>query len=615
VLFYGLEGHLMTESYTIQFESNLTLDRPFLPEHFAYLDRFVQTRRVTCSVEHLQNVPDLLREAADLPLGPEGAYFVGIDFDKEHIRKPIVLAINKPPQGQPSLWCSWRLDPDGVTLRYVATSNLYLCYTWLQYLLDHFLKPWNYQLNGEIRWQGDNEADRGQIIVRANTIEHQLEQNNGEKDIARPDELIYCVHQNAQQTRLVCAHLAGQDPEEAYYRWFTGQGLNFHLVCAPCCKLLKEGAADVQLRQICWRCSDELQGEGGWEGIVGQPEIRTHSTPFFIFRRNIPLPPATQFLAIEPVEMQKESMWIALTSHGELVGFNFTANTVQSLMHLPPSRLDLTQEISLHLSLEGQFAAVANTKGQYGIVLNLATGEVTMQLQRDTYHIEHSHFPLAFFQCEDRPLLVHGTAWNRLDISNPRTGELMSIRSDPPYQRRRPDSEHYLDYFHCALSVSPNQQWIADNGWRWSPVGGVVTWNLQRWVGENVWESEDGSSRKTLCQRWYYWDGPMCWINEQTLAVWGYGEDDEWLIPAVRIFEVISGKELHWFPGPEGTLIFDEYLFSFSQDHGTSAWDILTGERVLSDPNFHPTHYHRGAKQFLYLDEQNGTVVLGTFTQ
>ena len=72
----------MSREYTIQFAGSLTLNRPLLPAQAAYLNRFFQTRRVTCSVEHLSDIPDPLREAVGLPLGTEGAYFVGIDFDK-----------------------------------------------------------------------------------------------------------------------------------------------------------------------------------------------------------------------------------------------------------------------------------------------------------------------------------------------------------------------------------------------------------------------------------------------------------------------------------------------------------------------------------------------------
>jgi len=79
----------------------------------------------------------------------------------------------------------------------------------------------------------------------------------------------------------------------------------------------------------------------------------------------------------------------------------------------------------------------------------------------------------------------------------------------------------------------------------------VCTWNLVRWRDENVWESEDGLSRHYLCDRAYFWDGPLCWIDNTTLAVWGYGSDDDWLQPAVRLFDVTTGKEQDWFPGPD----------------------------------------------------------------
>jgi hypothetical protein len=171
---------------------------------------------------------------------------------------------------------------------------------------------------------------------------------------------------------------------------------------------------------------------------------------------------------------------------------------------------------------------------------------------------------------------------------------------------------HYLDYFHGSLSISPDQQWVVDNGWAWHPVGSVVTWNIPRWLRENPYESEDGSSMLDLYDRTYYWDGPLCWINERVVAVWGYGDDELELIPAVRLFDVVAEKELGWFAGPEGTLIYDEYLFALSEQHGLTAWDVATGERVLAEPDFYPTRYHRGAKQFLQIDRQNGKMQIGT---
>src|SRR5262249_3448308 len=150
--------------------------------------------------------------------------------------------------------------------------------------------------------------------------------------------------------------------------------------------------------------------------------------------------------------------------------------------------------------------------------------------------------------------------------------------------------EHYLDYFHCSLVVSPGQTMIADAGWVWHPVGIVTAWSLERWLGENVWESEDGPSRQRVLWRDYYWGGPMCWLDERRLAVWGYGNDDEWQIDGVRTFDVTTNAELAWFPGPRGELIHDRVLASFGDDAKHFAiWDVATGAR-LAQGDASPTH-------------------------
>lgn len=177
----------------------------------------------------------------------------------------------------------------------------------------------------------------------------------------------------------------------------------------------------------------------------------------------------------------------------------------------------------------------------------------------------------------------------------------MTQRKPTSFRHDEEPPPHYLDYFHSNLLVSPDHEWIADNGWVWHPVGEVRIWNMRRWLEDNVWESEDGSSLHTLCWRSYFWGKPLCWLDNQTLAVWGFGTDDDFIIPAVRIFDVPTGKQIRWFAGPEGELTFDKYLFAFSQNQGTTVWDEQTGERLCSDPDLKPNCYHRGAKTFITL--------------
>ncbi len=68
----------------------------------------------------------------------------------------------------------------------------------------------------------------------------------------------------------------------------------------------------------------------------------------------------------------------------------------------------------------------------------------------------------------------------------------------------------------------------------------VVIWSINRWL-ENIWESEDGSSRKVLWSWMKDWDNPLCWLTNQTIAILGMkkeleDEDEpDYLINMVRI--------------------------------------------------------------------------------
>lgn len=134
------------------FEGSFKLDRPLEPAQRAYLQRFSQTRRMKRDVGKLQDVADPTREAAGLPLGPEGAYFVGGGLHGyDH---PSVINGNEPPQDQPGLWCKWVSSEDGQEIIWSGAEKFYWFVEWLEYLIEHFLVPWGYVLNGEAKWEG-----------------------------------------------------------------------------------------------------------------------------------------------------------------------------------------------------------------------------------------------------------------------------------------------------------------------------------------------------------------------------------------------------------------------------------------------------------------------------
>jgi hypothetical protein len=435
---------------------------------------------------------------------------------------------------------------------------------------------------------------------------------------------VSCPHTDQPLGGQVCVHLL-EEKINGYYTLFTGQGKEFQIICSECAKQFQtDNRVKIQTIKACKKCFDRANDEGFEVGILGQPQTLERKTNLhFVHDKIIPLCLENlDVLDIQAITASNSNQWVVL-SKKSLFHLDLDQNKLREVTRIDGSLLNPKQIPTLHLAPNGDFAAIVNAKGQYGIVIDLQTKQVTMKLDRGNYHEYVSDYSVAFFKYQGRTLLVHATHWNRLDISDPRTGHLLTDRPSPIWAKENPNPEHYLDYFHSSLLISPDHEWIADWGWVWQPYGVIRIWNLRRWLEENIWGSEDDISTRMFCWREYYWDGPWCWINPTTLAVWGYGDDDHKLIPAVIKYDAKSGDEVQWFGGvvceketttkkPENgvihlptshtrSLFYDQYLLASHYKHGISVWDPDTGERLHADPSFCPTVYHPGAHQFLTL--------------
>lgn len=347
--------------------------------------------------------------------------------------------------------------------------------------------------------------------------------------------------------------------------------------------------------------------------------VATREAPFATALTTTALPVELGPIAdLAPIHAARGSAWLLLSASGALLRFDADTRAWSTVAecsvavepdHEPWNNRALRRR--LHVSPCGRFAAVVNDYGRHGQVLDLGSGRVTMSLDGGDDDPETVPFSLAFFQARDRAVVVHRSAWNRLDLSDPATGELLSVR-DTPDRRQGEAPPHYLDYFHGALIVDPTGTRVVDDGWIWHPVGVPTTFSLARWYGENVWESDDGPSRLELCARSYYWDHAIVWLDDHRVAVAGIGDDEDSISPGARIFDVTRrgaaapgstpcADEVLAFAGPSG-LFFSEggWLFSAS-DAGLSRWDPTTGEQNGHLAGFRPTHHHRGSRELVQL--------------
>jgi hypothetical protein len=140
--------------YSTEFTGHVTVTPPLNPAEITYLRKFADSRRMN---------------------RPEGPY----DTTDYYYGQLTQEQLNRPPAGQPGLWCNWAPTDDGATIQWNQAEKFYYSTEWMQYLVDHFLKPgghahgepgfdeftFDHVVNGTIDAQGDDPDDTWQLIV------------------------------------------------------------------------------------------------------------------------------------------------------------------------------------------------------------------------------------------------------------------------------------------------------------------------------------------------------------------------------------------------------------------------------------------------------------------
>lgn len=142
--------------YTTDFWGKYELDRPLDDKTWTFLRKLSETRR--------------MKRHVDPKYGVEGEFYVdgkgllGQDSDDT------VVNYNYPPKTQPSLWCNWTPTEDKKHIAWNQAEKFYKYDRWLIYIIEKILKPRGYILNGAIKWQGEDLAGQGYLVVIDNTV-------------------------------------------------------------------------------------------------------------------------------------------------------------------------------------------------------------------------------------------------------------------------------------------------------------------------------------------------------------------------------------------------------------------------------------------------------------
>jgi hypothetical protein len=181
--------------YSTEFYGEFQVSPPLTPEQVAYLQAFSTTRRMKRYEDKAAALPDPIREAVLLPIGIEGAYFVGGEGSYGQDNDESVADYNTAPGSshvepgpmetfsqrylehvererkaiaggaQPGLWCQWKPTDDGTLIVWDGGEKFYEYIPWIQYLIDNFLTRWGRVLHGDVEWRGEEYDDRGRIVI------------------------------------------------------------------------------------------------------------------------------------------------------------------------------------------------------------------------------------------------------------------------------------------------------------------------------------------------------------------------------------------------------------------------------------------------------------------
>jgi len=164
---------------------------------------------------------------------------------------------------------------------------------------------------------------------------------------------------------------------------------------------------------------------------------------------------------------------------------------------------------------------------RYGInaaVVNILDKNM-LNLSRKDYHSDVSSYSVGFLERDERVLLIHQTEWNRLDITDLTTGELLTEREIVCKDTgetietkwgttRKMEKKNYIDYFHSLIHVSPDSKHFLSNGWVWQPCDNIVCFET-----ETFFEEYETCGKRIEYYRGYAWDRPCTFVENDMLVI------------------------------------------------------------------------------------------------
>jgi hypothetical protein len=273
----------------------------------------------------------------------------------------------------------------------------------------------------------------------------------------------------------------------------------------------------------------------------------------------------------------------------------------------------VSYKLNLQLYSLNDYVCLVQKNGTEGMVFNLSDLNYQKNLKRGDYCAHVSLFPIAFFSKGNQTFLIHGTDWNRLDITSLKTDELLTNRI-VEYET----NSNYLDYFHASLLIAPDSKSFISKGWVWQPYEVVTFYLIENFLREFELSNIQIEFEETSG---YNWERPICWIDSKNLAV-SYNKMESGEIkgdiPSEIIFvdvlenKIINRIEFNGFSLTDenevgGELFFDserKHFIGLNKQTGLLITDI-NGKEISADKSLTSHNYSAKHKLIYRIDCKN----------
>ena len=157
--------------YTTDFTGRVNINQKVDKSTKEFLNGLASTRRMKRNPEKLAKILGISEEECLLKYGEDAKHYFDTSGNFGQNITDDIVNYNHPPANQPGLWCRWCLGEDEQSIEWTGGEKFYEYIPWMIYIVKE-LEMRDYTLNGSIQWEGEDEDDKGCILVRDNNVSY-----------------------------------------------------------------------------------------------------------------------------------------------------------------------------------------------------------------------------------------------------------------------------------------------------------------------------------------------------------------------------------------------------------------------------------------------------------